>query len=206
MNIFLLNVQISSPAAPSSSLISRSLRAKWKPLAPSSIIQLLFGTRILSSTIAHIVQTATWTPKKSGPLVSYIFFIQSVKAAVSRAVGCLMKDSVCSNHLDICRCFEASHCLLRVPVHSRRSPRATSRPQLSETSSRRTRRELFGRVESAPWKSMRTWGDLLTVGGIEGGLQTTTGSPDDAAAGGKTTVTEKEWLLLMVGMLGYEVI
>lgn len=115
---------------------------------------------------------------------------------MSRAVGCLMKDSVCSNHLDICRCFEASHCLLRVSVHSRRSPRAMSRPQLSEMSSRRTRRELFGGEESARWKSMKTGGDLLTVGGIEeGGLGTTMGSPDDAAAGGKT-LTRKEWWFL----------
>lgn len=67
------------------------------------------------------------------------------------------------------------------------------RPQLSGTSSRRTRRELFGGEESAPWKSMKTGGDVLTVGGIEeGGLRTTTGSPDDAAAGGETTITGEE--------------
>lgn len=82
-------------------------------------------------------------------------------------------------------------------VHSRRSPQATSWPQLSETSSRRTRRELFGGEESARWKSIKTWeGVLLLVGGIEeGGLQITTGSPDDAAAaaaGGKTTITGTE--------------
>lgn len=135
MNIFQLKSTNQSPAGWSSSLISRSLMAKWKPLALSSIIQLLFGTEILSSTIAHIVQTATWTRRaRSSSLYSslYIYFIQSVEAAVSRAVGLLMKDSVCSNHLDICCCFEASHCLVRVSVHSRRWPRATSRPQLSD--------------------------------------------------------------------------
>lgn len=69
--------------------------------------------------------------EKSAPLLCYTFFIQSAKA-------------VCRNHLDICRCFEAVHCLLRGSVHSRRSPRATRRPQLSESRSPRTRRELFG--------------------------------------------------------------
>lgn len=137
---------------------------------------------------------------RSGALF-YIFFIQSVNP--SRAVSCLMKGSVSSNHLDICRCFEASLCALLVSVHSRRSPQATSWPQLSETSSRRTRRELFGGEESARWKSIKTWeGVLLLVGGIEeGGLQITTGSPDDAAAAaaeGKTTITGTEWCLLMV--------
>lgn len=123
-------------------------------------------------------------PEKSAPLLCYIFFIQSARA-------------VCSNHLDICRRFEATHCLLRVSVHSRPSPRATRRPQLSESRSPRTRRELFGNR----WRPERG-GGLLTVGGInEGGLWTTTGSPDDAAAGGKTSITGKEWLLLMVWRL-----
>ena len=62
-----------------------------------------------------------------------------------------------------------------------------------QMSSRHTRRELFDREESAPWKSMKTGGDLLTVGGTEeGGLRTTASSPDDAAAGGETTIIWKE--------------
>lgn len=160
MNIFRLKVQISSPAALSSSLISRSLMATWKPLALSfdNTAPVWYKNTLIYNS--PYCANCHLNSEKSSPRLFYIFFTQSVEAAVSRAVGCLMKDSVCSNHLDICRCFEARHCLLRASVHSRWSPRATSWPQLSGTSSRRTRRELFGGEESAPWKSMKTGGGI----------------------------------------------
>lgn len=163
MNIFPLKVQISLPAALSSSLISRSLKAEWKPFALSSIIRLLFGTKILSSKTAHIVQTATWTPRRAF-LLFFIYFSSSQwQRLLSSAVGRQMKDSVCSNHSDICRCSEASHCLLRVSVHSRPSPQATSRPQLSDRSAGRTRRELF-----AGWNLLG--GNRWRLGGsVDGG-------------------------------------
>lgn len=83
LNTFLLKVQISWPAALSSNLISRSLLATWKPLALTSIIQLWFSTKILSSTIAHIVQTATWTPTRA-----VIFFSLYIFHPVSESGGC----------------------------------------------------------------------------------------------------------------------
>lgn len=144
--------------------------------------------------------------KKSDPLLLFFyidFSSKPVKAAVRRAVGLLMKDSVCSDHLDICRCFEASHCLLRASVHSRRPPRATSWPQLSETRSHRTRRELFGREESgAPCKSMKTGGGICKRWV---GLKREVCGPPRARQmmqllEGKTTIAGEEWLLLMACM------
>lgn len=57
----------------------------------------------------------------------FFFSIPSSESGVegSRRPSCLMKDSVCSRHLDICRCFQAAHCLVGEAVRSRRPPRAT---------------------------------------------------------------------------------
>lgn len=184
LNIFLLKVQISSPAALSSSLISRSPMAKWKPLAASSIIQLLFGTKILSSTKAHIVQTATWTRRRA--LLFFVIYFSSNQREPSAAIT--WTSAAALRRLIVCSVCPST------PDH-----RHGLRDGLS---CQRAALHVQGGNCSAIDEDQRGEGGLLTVGGInEGGLWTTTGSPDDAAAGGKTSITGKEWLLLMVWML-----
>lgn len=90
---------------------------------------------------------------QSGRLQSPRIFSTISGKSVSRAAGCLMKDSVCSNHLDICCCFEASHCLLCVSVHSRQSPQATH----AGLSCQRRALHLQG-GNCTLWKSMKAGG------------------------------------------------
>lgn len=201
---FLLKAQISSLESLSSGLITRSLMAKWASCSFSNNTVPVWYRNTLIYKRPYCANCHL-NSKKSDPLLFFYidFSSKPVKAAVRRAVGLLMKDSVCSDHLDICRCFEASHCLLRASVHSRRPPRATSRPQLSETGSHRTRRELFGREESgAPCKSMKTGGGICKRWV---GLRREVCGPPRARQmmlllEGKTTIAGKEWLLLMVCM------
>lgn len=129
-----------------------------------------------------------------------IYFSPISGTSVSRAVGCLMKDSVCSNHSDICCCFEASHCLLCVSVHSRWSPQATR----AGLSCQRRALDLQGRNCSGGWNLLcgNRW---RPEGSVDGGWDKGVRSVDHHGLSrwcycwrkDKATITGWDWWLLM---------
>lgn len=99
-----------------------------------------------------------------------------------------MKGSICSDHLDICRCFEASLCLLCVSVHS-----TDDRHRLRAGLSCQTR-ALKGASCLARMCSVEI--DKHLGGSFVVGAKKV--PPDDAAAaGGNTTVSGRGWALMV---------
>lgn len=145
----------------------------------------LFGAETLSSTIDHIVQTASWTPEQAAPLLFfwfYRFFIQIRGRERSCRPGEKWRLQWSAGQLLLLWTEPLS---APPSVRSRRSPRAT-------TSLSCTTGKLFGE-----WSLMEI--DEHQIGGrgvsVDGGWDWTT--KDSADDPGKTRFVEKEWILIM---------